>query len=83
MGQKVNAHGLRLGIIKDWDTKWYADKKHFGANLKQDDTIRKFIKEKYYKSSISRIAIERAASKIIINIPARPPRGCSRDCRYP
>lgn len=68
MGQKVNSHGLRVGIIKDWDTKWYADKKSFSVNLKQDDNIRKFIKKKYYKNAISRITIERAASKVIINI---------------
>ena len=73
MGQKVNSHGLRVGIIKDWDTKWYADKKNFSVNLKQDDDIRKFIKKKYYKNAISKITIERAASKVIINIfTARP-----------
>ncbi len=73
MGQKVNAHGNRVGIIKEWDTVWYADKKNFATYLKQDDTIRKFIKEKYYKSAISKITIERAASKVVINVfSARP-----------
>lgn len=73
MGQKVNVHGIRVGVIKDWDTKWYADKKNFAINLKQDDDIRKFIKKKYYKSAISKITIERAASRVIINIyTARP-----------
>ena len=68
MGQKVNAHGNRVGIIKDWDTKWYADKKNFATNLKQDDDIRKFIKKNYYKSAISKIPIERAANKVTVNI---------------
>lgn len=68
MGQKVNAHGNRVGIIKDWDTKWYADKKNFATNLKQDDDIRKFIKKNYYKSAISKITIERAANKVTVNI---------------
>ncbi|MEG1613428.1 MAG: 30S ribosomal protein S3 [Clostridia bacterium] len=73
MGQKVNSHGLRVGIIKDWDTKWYADKKNFSVNLKQDYDIRNYLKKKYYKNAISKITIERAASKVIINIyTARP-----------
>ena len=46
MGQKVNPHGLRVGIIKSWDTQWYADKKSFGANLKEDNVIRTFIKDR-------------------------------------
>jgi small subunit ribosomal protein S3 len=73
MGQKVNPHGLRVGIIKNWDTQWYANKKDFSVNLKEDYDIRKFIKEKYYKSAISKITIDRAANKVIINIfTARP-----------
>ena len=44
MGQKVNPHGLRVGVIKGWDTQWYADKKDFGKNIKEDYEIRKFIK---------------------------------------
>ena len=47
MGQKVNPHGLRVGVIKNWDTQWYADKKQFSAFLKEDYEIRNFIKEKY------------------------------------
>lgn len=73
MGQKVNVHGIRVGINKDWDTKWFADKKTFAVNLKQDSDVRKFIKNKYYKSAISKITIERAASKVTVNIhTARP-----------
>lgn len=52
MGQKVNPHGLRVGVIKGWDTQWYADKKDFGAFLKEDYEIRKFIKDTYYASAI-------------------------------
>lgn len=50
MGQKVNPHGLRVGVIKGWDTSWYADKKDFGKYLKEDYEIRKFIKNKYYSA---------------------------------
>ncbi len=68
MGQKVNPHGLRVGIIKAWDTQWYADKKSFGANLKEDNDIRTFIKKKYYDAAISKITIIRAANKVEIGI---------------
>lgn len=68
MGQKVNPHGLRVGIIKGWDAQWYSPKKDFGKNLKEDDVIRKFIKKKYYSSGISRITIDRVAQKVIINL---------------
>ncbi len=68
MGQKVNPHGLRVGVIKGWDTQWYADKKDFGKFLKEDYDIRKFIKDKYYSASISKIAIERAANRIVVTI---------------
>lgn len=68
MGQKVNPHGLRVGVIKGWDTQWYADKKDFGKYLKEDYDIRKFIKDKYYSASISKIAIERAANRIVVTV---------------
>ncbi|MGN0822363.1 MAG: 30S ribosomal protein S3 [Candidatus Gallimonas sp.] len=68
MGQKVNPHGLRVGIIKSWDTQWYADKKEFSAYLKEDNVIRTFLKKKYYAAAISRILIERAAGKIVVTI---------------
>lgn len=68
MGQKVNPHGLRVGVIKGWDTQWYADKKDFAKNLKEDYDIRKFIKDKYYAAAISRIHIERAASRIVVTV---------------
>ncbi|MCI9010114.1 MAG: 30S ribosomal protein S3 [Clostridia bacterium] len=68
MGQKVNPHGLRVGVIKNWDTQWYADKKEFAAYLKEDHTIRTFIKKKYYAAAISKILIERAAGKIVVTV---------------
>jgi len=73
MGQKVNPHGLRIGIIKDWDTKWYAGKKNFSEFLVEDFKIRKFIKNKLYSAGISRIEIERAANKIKVNVNTAKP----------
>ncbi|MDD7363816.1 MAG: 30S ribosomal protein S3 [Peptoniphilus sp.] len=73
MGQKVNPHGLRVGIIKDWDSKWYADKKDFGDLLVEDDKIRKYIKKNLYQAGISRIEIERAANKVKISISTAKP----------
>ena len=73
MGQKVNPHGLRVGIIKDWDSHWFVDKKDFAANIKEDNEIRNVLKKKYYQAAISKIGIEKAATKITINIfTARP-----------
>lgn len=68
MGQKVNPHGLRVGVIKDWDATWYANKKDFSKNLYEDHRIRTFIKKKYYAFGISRVSIERAQGRVIINI---------------
>ncbi len=68
MGQKVDPNGLRTGVIKGWNSKWYADKAHFADNIVEDNKIRKFIKKKYYESTISKITIERAANKVIIGI---------------
>ncbi len=73
MGQKVNPHGLRIGIIKDWDTKWYATDKNFSEFLVEDNKIRKFVKNKLYISGISRIEIERAANKIKVNVHTAKP----------
>ncbi|MBO4989773.1 MAG: 30S ribosomal protein S3 [Clostridia bacterium] len=73
MGQKVNPHGLRVGIIKGWNTQWYADKKEFSKFLKEDNVIRNFLKKKYYAAAISKIMIERAAQRITVTIyTARP-----------
>ena len=73
MGQKVNPHGLRVGIIKDWDSHWFVDDKDFAFNVKEDNEIRKTLKQKYYQAAISKISIEKAANKVIITIyTARP-----------
>ena len=73
MGQKVNPHGLRVGVIKNWDTQWYADKKNYSKNILEDHKIRTFLKKTYFAAAISRITIERVAQKIIVNIfTARP-----------
>lgn len=68
MGQKVNPHGLRVGIITPWDAQWYADKKSFATNLKEDSDIRTFIKKKYYDAAISKITVIRAANKVEVGI---------------
>ena len=65
MGQKVNPHGLRVGIIKDWDSRWYAEK-DFADNLVEDDKIRKYIKNRLYSAGISRTEIERASDRVKI-----------------
>lgn len=65
MGQKVSPHGLRVGVIKDWNSKWYANKKDFADYLIEDRAIRDFIKKKIYAAGVSRILIERAANNVI------------------
>ena len=72
MGQKVNPHGLRVGIVKDWDAKWYADK-DFAANLHEDVKIRNFLKETLFIAGISRIEIERTNKRIILTIHTAKP----------
>ena len=68
MGQKVHPHGLRVGVIKDWDARWYADNKNFADYLIEDNSIREFAKQKLYPAGISKIEIERAAKRIKLNI---------------
>lgn len=68
MGQKVNPHGLRVGVIQDWNAKWIADKKDFAKFIKEDDKIRTYLKKKYYQASISKIVIERSEGKVIVDI---------------
>lgn len=73
MGQKVHPKGLRIGVIKDWDGKWFANKKDFADLLIEDVKIRNYIKKKLYHSGISKVYIERAANRIKITIhTARP-----------
>lgn len=73
MGQKVNPHGLRVGIIKNWDSKWYANKKNFSELLIEDNKIRTFIKKKLYAAGISKIEIERAANRVKVSIYTAKP----------
>ena len=72
MGQKVNPHGLRVGIIKDWDSKWYAEK-DFADYLVEDYKIREFLKKKLYSAGVSKIEIERAADRVkVVVYTAKP-----------
>lgn len=73
MGQKVNPHGLRVGVIKDWDAKWYANDKDFADLLIEDNKVREFIKNKLYAAGISRVVIERTANRVKINIHTAKP----------
>ena len=78
MGQKVNPHGLRVGVIKDWDSRWFANKSDFGDTLVEDYNVRKFIKKNLYAAGVPKIEIERFADKVRIHIHcAKPPfRAC-------
>ncbi len=73
MGQKVNPKGLRIGIIKDWEGKWFADKRNYSNLLLEDVNIRKYIKKKLYAAGVSRIQIERAANRVKISIHTAKP----------
>ena len=68
MGQTVNPHGARVGVIVDWSTRWYAGKQDFANNLVEDHKLREMLKEKYYATGISHIDIERTAQTITVNI---------------
>ncbi len=69
MGQKVHPHGLRVGVIKDWDSKWYANKKDYSTYLVEDHEIRKFVKKELYTAGISSVYIDRLANeKVQVNI---------------
>ncbi len=72
MGQKIHPHGLRLGIIKTWDAKWYAGK-DFAANLHEDLKIRKFIKTKAFSAGVSKLVIERASNRVKVIIHTAKP----------
>ena len=72
MGQKVNPHGLRVGVIKDWDSKWYAEG-DFADLLVEDHKIRTFLKKKLYSAGVSKIEIERASDRVkVILYTAKP-----------
>ena len=72
MGQKVNPHGIRVGVIKDWDSKWYAEA-DFADNLVEDYNIRKFVKKELYSAGISKIEIERASDRVKVFIYTAKP----------
>ena len=73
MGQKVNPHGLRVGVIKDWDSRWFANKADFGDTLVEDFNVRKFIKKNLYAAGVPKIEIERFADKVRIHIHCAKP----------
>ncbi len=72
MGQKVNPHGLRVGVIKGWDSRWYADA-DFADNLVEDYKIRKFLKKRLFNSGISKIEIERASDRVKVTVYTAKP----------
>ena len=73
MGQKVHPTGVRVGIIKDWNSKWYADSKNFADYLVEDQKIRKYLKKKLYLAGISKIEIERTAKFVKVNLNTAKP----------
>lgn len=73
MGQKVNPHGLRVGVIKDWDSRWFAKDKDFGDILVEDYNIRKFLKKRLYSAGVPKIEIERDATKVRVHIHCSKP----------
>lgn len=73
MGQKVSPIGLRVGIIRDWEAKWYANDREYSSLLLEDVKIRKFLKEKLYQAGISKIEIERAANRVKVSIHTAKP----------
>ncbi|PWL94077.1 MAG: 30S ribosomal protein S3 [Clostridiales bacterium] len=74
MGQKVSPHGLRVGVIKDWNSKWYGDKKNFADFLAEDKQIREYVKKKLYVAGVSKVLIERSSeTKLrVIVLTAKP-----------
>lgn len=72
MGQKVNPHGLRVGVIKDWDSKWYAEKS-FADYLVEDHEIREYLKKRLYSTGVSKIEIERASDRVKVTVYTSKP----------
>ena len=73
MGQKVNPHGLRVGVIKDWDSRWFASDKDFGSYVVEDHELRKMLKKQLYAAGVPKIEIERTASKVRLHIHCAKP----------
>ncbi len=73
MGQKVNPHGIRVGIIKDWDSKWFAQDNVFGDTLVEDYKIREFLKKTLFDAGVAKFDIERKGNKVVIHVHAAKP----------
>ena len=73
MGQKMHPHGLRIGVIKDWNSKWYADKKQYSEYLVEDHKIREYVKKKLFVAGISKIEIERTVKLVKVNVYTAKP----------
>ena len=73
MGQKVHPHGLRVGIIKDWDSRWFVNDSDFGDSIVEDDKIRKFVKKELYQAGVAKIEIEKKANKVTVFVHTAKP----------
>ncbi len=73
MGQKVHPHGLRVGIIKDWDSRWFINNSNFGDSIVEDDKIRKFVKKALYQAGVAKIEIEKKANKVTVFVHTAKP----------
>ena len=73
MGQKVHPHGLRVGVIKDWDSRWFMNDSDFGDNIVEDDKIRKFVKKALFQAGVAKIEIEKKAGKVTVFVHAAKP----------
>jgi small subunit ribosomal protein S3 len=73
MGQKVNPHGLRVGVIKDWDSRWFANKNAFGDTLVEDYKVREYIKKSLYAAGVPKVEIERDAVRVRVNVHCAKP----------
>ena len=73
MGQKVHPHGLRVGVIKDWDSRWFMNDSDFGDNIVEDDKIRKFVKKSLYQAGVAKIEIEKKAGKVTVFVHTAKP----------
>ena len=73
MGQKVNPHGIRVGVIKNWDSRWFAKDHLFGDTLVEDYNLRKFLKKSLYSAGVPKIEIERSAQKVRLHIHCAKP----------
>ena len=72
MGQKVHPHGLRVGIIKDWSSRWFVNDSDFGDSIVEDDKIRKFVKKSLYQAGVAKIEIEKKANRVTVFVPVAP-----------